>query len=523
MKQIKHIILVLLVGVLIWLPITKVNADTAVCKTEKAQFETLDQAVESLRDTTGTITLLSDIETDRICTIRGNVTFDLAGHKIQYTRNEKTGILFYIHDGGSFCLTDSIGNGVINCEKTDYPIYNSGGTVIIQGGTINVLSASSNAGVTKGIYNGAGKLVINGGTIMAGCPFKAYNPSDELAEPNEVIINDGNFIGEIGCMLEENVKCTINGGYFSGKTRALYEDVASGLRICSGHKENDINPEVTISGGEFIGKDGGISIINYVPSRIEKIDSLDEFNNTYMSKDTRVYRTDGSATVTKFFTRELDSESLGYNISYSGCEIPYHSYTMNHVVVSKIRSNVLFNANGGSVNTVTKVVTYEDSYGELPSPTREGHTFLGWFTEPTGGTQITDTTVVAIKANQTLYAHWQSNTQPAAATTATTSNKVTTKITVSRITLTSLTSKQGKVIVKYSAKKKITGYQIAVCTSKKFKKGVKYYITSKTNKTIKGLKKGKTFYVRVRAFKVNSAKRRVYGAWSKVKKVKVRK
>lgn len=68
---------------------------------------------------------------------------------------------------------------------------------------------------------------------------------------------------------------------------------------------------------------------------------------------------------------------------------------------------VTFNPNGGTTPTASKSVSYGSTYGNLPSPTRTGYTFLGWFTS--GGTQITSSTTVAITANQILYAHWQAN------------------------------------------------------------------------------------------------------------------
>ena len=71
---------------------------------------------------------------------------------------------------------------------------------------------------------------------------------------------------------------------------------------------------------------------------------------------------------------------------------------------------VNFNANGGSVGTPSKTVTYDSTYGELPTPTRENHTFAGWFTAAEGGTQITSTTAVKITESQTLYARWNINT-----------------------------------------------------------------------------------------------------------------
>ncbi len=40
---------------------------------------------------------------------------------------------------------------------------------------------------------------------------------------------------------------------------------------------------------------------------------------------------------------------------------------------------VTFDANGGSVSTTSKVVTKGSQYGELPTPTRKGYKFVGWF------------------------------------------------------------------------------------------------------------------------------------------------
>ena len=70
---------------------------------------------------------------------------------------------------------------------------------------------------------------------------------------------------------------------------------------------------------------------------------------------------------------------------------------------------VTFNANGGSTSTSSKTVTYASTYGELPTPTRTGYTFKGWFTSASGTTQITSSTKVSITAAQTLYAQWTAN------------------------------------------------------------------------------------------------------------------
>lgn len=69
---------------------------------------------------------------------------------------------------------------------------------------------------------------------------------------------------------------------------------------------------------------------------------------------------------------------------------------------------VTFDAQGGTVNPKTQNVIVDDVYGELPTPVRWQHTFLGWNTTPTGvfGTMVTENTKVTDKIDHTLYAQW---------------------------------------------------------------------------------------------------------------------
>ena len=51
-----------------------------------------------------------------------------------------------------------------------------------------------------------------------------------------------------------------------------------------------------------------------------------------------------------------------------------------------------------------KVYTEGDTYGTLPTVSRERFSFDGWYTAANNGTAVTADT--AVSANQTLYAHW---------------------------------------------------------------------------------------------------------------------
>ena len=100
--------------------------------------------------------------------------------------------------------------------------------------------------------------------------------------------------------------------------------------------------------------------------------------------------------------------------------------------------------------------------------------------------------------------------------------KVSNKKTLPKVNLRMLKNKKGrKLVVRWNTVKGAKGYQLQYALNKKFKKK-KSIQTKKTKYTIKKLKKKKTYYIRVRAYKMNG-KKKVYGKWSKVKKVKVKK
>ncbi len=70
---------------------------------------------------------------------------------------------------------------------------------------------------------------------------------------------------------------------------------------------------------------------------------------------------------------------------------------------------VTFDANGGDdLSGFTKRVTYDSAYGALMTPSREGHTFAGWYDE--NGELVTSSTIYKFTKNTMLTAHWTINT-----------------------------------------------------------------------------------------------------------------
>lgn len=68
-----------------------------------------------------------------------------------------------------------------------------------------------------------------------------------------------------------------------------------------------------------------------------------------------------------------------------------------------------FDANGGdSVDPAMITKNYQEELGTLPTASRTGYSFAGWFTAATGGDQITDKTKMPVNG-ATYYAHWTIN------------------------------------------------------------------------------------------------------------------
>ena len=155
-------------------------------------------------------------------------------------------------------------------------------------------------------------------------------------------------------------------------------------------------------------------------------------------------------------------------------------------------------------NNASNPSTYYGKKVTLKNPSRKGYAFAGWYTDAKFKKKITSISSSA-KSDYILYAKW-------------------TKVKVAKASLTSAkNSKSKQILLKYKKVSGAKGYEISYSTDKKFKKAVTKKNTAKTSYTISKLKKGKTYYVRIRAYKIDSTGKKVYGKYSSVKKAKVSK
>lgn len=70
---------------------------------------------------------------------------------------------------------------------------------------------------------------------------------------------------------------------------------------------------------------------------------------------------------------------------------------------------ISFDATGGASSISSMQVSPGAALGTLPTPTRSGYRFLGWFTRIFGGVEITASTIA--EDDMTIYAHWERTTE----------------------------------------------------------------------------------------------------------------
>ncbi len=78
-----------------------------------------------------------------------------------------------------------------------------------------------------------------------------------------------------------------------------------------------------------------------------------------------------------------------------------------------------------------------------------------------------------------------------------------------------------KLIISWTSDNTVKGYEVQYAMNKKFKKSVKKKNVKVNYLIIKKTKKAKTYYVRVRAYKLQG-KKKIYSKWTKIKKIKIK-
>lgn len=186
-------------------------------------------------------------------------------------------------------------------------------------------------------------------------------------------------------------------------------------------------------------------------------------------------------------------------------------------VFSANKYKIVFNKNGGKGSMSKLYMTYGTSTRLNRNQfEKAGYLFKDWNSKKNGkGIRYSDRKNVSDITSTngktiTLYAQWKKVTQPG-------------KAKISKISRTK--SKTIKVTLKNI--KNVYGYEIRYSSNDSFKKSKRILATAAegkyTSKTITGLKKNKTYFVKVRAYTKDSTGKKYYAkSWSVIKSVKVK-
>ena len=278
----------------------------------------------------------------------------------------------------------------------------------------------------------------------------------------------------------------------------------TGKGILTGNKEvtftiAPVEQEVTVPVSSFTKTEGDAAFALNASGREGAV-------LTYSSSDAKIVSVDVEGNVTPLkagtATITVKASAKNYKDATASVNVTVIKKVLNvtKTSVTKTEGNKAFSL--GVKTNVKATVTYKTSNKNVATVDKKGKVTV----KGPGRAVITVTGKASGRATETV--------------------KITVTVKPSAKLSAKATALKGKKAqVTWKRNKKATGYQIVVATDKSFKNVVKT-VNIKKNKTVKtsvkGLKKGKKYYVRVRSYKKASGGN-VYSSWSKAKPVKAKK
>ena len=423
------------------IPTIDLSADETVSKTAKGdlgteddfvaavgddQFDTLASAFADAEDDS-TITLLRDVKLTSGIDVRNDVTLDLNGRTITISEDPSVRNAFIVNsEAVTFTIRDSGHTGAIRSNRTDnsnvisvsngnlivesgnisnqwYVIYVSGsGHATVRGGTLtsevaSVLSTNG-SNLESPDYSGNAVMNVEGGKLVSTQDIAIYVPAGtlnvsggEIVGATAIYAKSGitNITGGTiqGTGKKTDFHHTSNGCYPTGDAIVIeacgYPNGEAAIQISGGSVSSDHNmalayyqhdlneaEKIEVSGGAFstpVAEDFLASTVQYVASNADNIISYHANIN------------DAIAAAGSTGTIHAANESLT-------------TYT------------VTFDYNDPSKNDYTVPVVANDSI-TLPTPTRSGYDFDGWYVK-NNGTTYQAGEQVTIYSDITFIAQW---------------------------------------------------------------------------------------------------------------------
>ncbi|MDR1953520.1 MAG: GBS Bsp-like repeat-containing protein, partial [Clostridiales Family XIII bacterium] len=340
------------------------------------------------------------------------------------------------------------------------------GDITISGGTVTVSTGQYGygSGIGSGYLGEAGDITISGGTIAASATRGAGIGSgyyDSIvgnitikgnAQVQAISHSGGAGIGTgYNSDLNGNIIISASTVYAYAYIDYAYNDGAAGIGT---GKNGTVTGDIIISGGNVyaytdsssaarigngVGGTIGGNILITLPVRVSfdatggspapaaRMLYYDDVYGTIANATRSGYVFDGWYTAASGGTKVQSTTKM----LETGAHMLYAHWTPTSHTVT-------FDSNGGNA-VANKSVKQGTAVGTLPTPTRSGHTFDGWYTAKSGGSKISSNTIVS--ANVTYYAHWTLTAFTASDLTVTRQNDGTYKATLTGVVAPSGVSK----------------------------------------------------------------------------------
>ncbi|MBQ3306868.1 MAG: InlB B-repeat-containing protein [Bacilli bacterium] len=251
------------------------------------------------------------------------------------------------------------------------------------GSNISV-TAQSRAGYTFKWSDGTTSLTksftISGNTTLSAIytantntPYKVIHQQQNLNDNNYTTVATNNFTGTTGTTVTPAVNTYTGFTSPSTQTKTILGD--GSLTITYQYTRNSYT--LTLTDSEYITTTTPSGTYKYGKSITLTANTRDGYTFTGWS--------DGNTNSTYTFTL-TGNKTIGPNYEQT-------------------RVTITFNPNGGEVTPTSKEIDSNDEIGDLPIPVREEYTFVGWYTNLTGGVKVEATTT--FNSTTSIYARWE--------------------------------------------------------------------------------------------------------------------
>ena len=224
-------------------------------------------------------------------------------------------------------------------------------------------------------------LVVNGADVVTTYTV-TFNANGGTVSPTARTVNGGSVVGDLPMPTRSNY--TFDGWYTasSGGTRVYSTTVVTGNITYYAHW----TPVVAYYTVTFNANGGTVSPSTRQVASGTAVGALPTPSRSN-------YTFDGWYTAASGGAQIMASTVVTASVTYFA-----------HWTAIPVNYTVTFNPNGGTVSPSSRMIASGSAVGTLPTPTRSGYMFAGWWTSLVGGTKVDSGTIVI--GNATYYAHW---------------------------------------------------------------------------------------------------------------------